>query len=304
MKLICTVILNYNNYDDTKECIDSIIRMQFSSDYTNKIVLIDNCSTDESGERLYHLYGEKIVYLKSDFNCGYAAGNNIGIRYSVEQGANYICVLNNDTVAFENCILPCVEYLEEYPNTGFIGPLIENYDDAMVQSTGGDIFWRKGSIIVKNQGVSKGNLPKEIESDYIGGACLIFRSNLIEKIGFIPEDYFLFFEETEWCWKAKKNGMRNVCLTSVSIRHKGSASIDAISGLHAYLMERNRVIFLRKNAPDFITYIRAIMFLIIKYIKKGIFENKEYFNYLKYMRDGLNNTVDSKYPFIYTGIKK
>ena len=117
-----------------------------------------------------------------------------------------------------------------------------------------------------------------------------------------PKDWSrmrLFFEETEWCWKAKNAGYRNICLSSTYIRHKGSASIDSIEGLHSYMMERNRVIFLRRNAPDKKTFCRAIIFLFLLYGRNGLLEDKRYFKYWGYMIDGLRNRVNRiKYPFI------
>ena len=299
MRIIFTVILNYNNYNDTKCCIDSLFDIESSNKYKNKIIVVDNCSSDGSGEQIRANYGDRIIYIASNLNCGYAAGNNIGIKYALEHEADYICVLNNDTVANEDFLLPCINYLEQNENVGFVSPTIMNYDDNLVQSTGGDIVFKKGLVTVKNNGDKIDGLPETIESDYLGGACLIFRSSLVKKIGMIPENYFLFFEETEWCWKAKIQGLQNICITTASIKHKGSASIDTINGLHAYLMERNRVVFLKRNSPNRLIYMLAILFLILKYIKKGAFENKEYFNYLLFMRDGIKNIVDSKYPFIY-----
>lgn len=295
---IYTVILNYNNYEDTKECIDGIKRIQLSDGYINNVILVDNCSTDNSGKKLQQLYNGTITYLQSDMNYGYAAGNNIGIKYALTQKADYICVLNNDTVVYEDFLSPCIAVLKEYSDIAFISPTIENFCDDLVQSTGGDIFFSKGLVTVKNNGTKRSDLPEQIESDYIGGACLIFKSNLVEKIGLIPENYFLFFEETEWCWKAKLNGMRNICLTKTAIKHKGSATIDAVDGLHAYMMERNRVVFLKRNAPSRLVYMSAIIFLMFKYIKKGIMESHAYFNYLQYMNDGRKNRVDNKYPFV------
>lgn len=296
---IYTVILNYNNYEDTKECIDSIKRIKILDGYVNEIILVDNCSTDKSGERLRQLYKDTITYLQNDTNCGYAVGNNIGIKYAIKQGADYICVLNNDTVADEDFLSPCIEALNRNSNIAFISPTIENYNDGLVQSTGGDIFFEKAMVTVKNSGAVRYSLPEQIDCDYIGGACLIFKSDLVNLIGFIPENYFLFFEETEWCWRAKKNGMRNICLTTAAIKHKGSASINSITGLHAYLMERNRVVFLIRNAPSRLIYLHAIAFLMLRYIKKGILDNPEYFNYLRYMNDGRKNRVDKRYPFVY-----
>lgn len=298
IKNIYIIVLNYNNYDDSYECINSLLKLNNSFEYYNNIILVDNASSDGSGERLKKIFNESVIYLQSDINCGYAAGNNIGIKYAIEHNADFICVLNNDTVSYENFLIPCVKYLENHKNVAFISPAIEEYKSDNVQSTGGDIILKKGLVTVKNSGKKRKDLQTIIESDYIGGACLIFKTQITKDIGLIPENYFLFFEETEWCYRAKKRGFRNVCLTDTYIKHKGSASIDSISGLHAYLMERNRIVFLKRNSPNKIIYIVAVIYLKLKYIKKAIFEDKEYLKYLKYINDGEKNKIDSKYPFI------
>lgn len=299
MLSIYTIILNYNNFKDTYECVDSLSHLEKANMFNHKIIIVDNASTDGSGAKLKHIFGDTVIYLQNDVNSGYAAGNNLGIKYALEKNADYICVLNNDTLVENDFYFECINYLNENEDVGFVSPVIENFNNNLVQSTGGDIVFRKGLVTVKNNGAVREKLSPIIESDYIGGACMVFKAELIKKIGFIPENYFLFFEETEWCWKAKTRGMRNLCLSSVYIKHKGSASIDTVTGLHAYLMERNRVVFLRRNSPNYIIYIRALIYLTIKYIKKGLIENRKYFKYLKYMNDGRRNIVDKHYPFVY-----
>ena len=79
------------------------------------------------------------------------------------------------------------------------------------------------------------------------GACLVFRANLLDQISYLPEAYFLFFEETEWCLKAKKAGKKSVCLPTHFVIHKGSVTINRIGGLSEYLFERNRVLFAKRN---------------------------------------------------------
>ena len=299
MQSVCTVILNYNNYDDTCECIDSILGLKISDDLLNIIVLVDNASTDNSGQRLSQEYKSRIVYIESEKNMGYAAGNNLGIEYAVSQKFDYICVLNNDTCVTEDIYAPCIDFLGSHKDVGFMSPAVLDYADEKVQSTGGDIQFKKGYVSVKNNGKPRSEITGTTDSDYLGGACLFFKPALVDIIGLIPENYFLFFEETEWCWKAKMAGYRNVCLNSVGIKHKGSASIDGIGGLHTYLMERNRVVFLKRNAPNKLVFFTAVIYLIFKYGKKGIIENRTYFKYWGYMFDGIRNRVNmAEYPFI------
>lgn len=299
MKSIYTIILNYNNLSDTCECIDSLNQLDYSCDYDYKIVLVDNFSNDGSYEKLQELYSDRITIIRTENNLGYAGGNNVGIRYSIKENADYICILNNDTVVTENFYLECVGLLNESDDIAFVSPVIEEYDIDVVQSTGGDIIIQKGLVTLKNNNVKRESLSGIIQCDYVGGACMLFKASLINIIGEIPENYFLFFEETEWCYKAKKCGLNNYCVTSTMVKHKGSASIDSIGGLHSYLMERNRIVFIKRNASSNMLIARAVIYLVLKYIKWGICKDKKYFRYLEYIKDGLFNIVDyKKYPFI------
>lgn len=297
MNKICIVILNYNNYKDTIECVQSLQRIIDSSKHD--IVVVDNASTNDSVVQLKKVLSH-LQIIESPDNRGYAHGNNIGIKYAKAKGYDYICVLNNDTVVEIDFLELCIQNLERNLNIAFISPtLVEYKDKNLVQSTGGDIFINKGLVTLKNHGANRDELPLVIESDYIGGACMVFKTSLLDEVGYIPESYFLFFEETEWCYKAKKLGYKNICLTDSYIYHKGSVSIKSISGLQEYLMERNRVVFVRRNSGNMFVYFQFLSYLFIRQIyriltgkeKRGLVKIKSYF-------DGIFNIVDAKYPFV------
>ena len=190
-KKIYTVILSYNNFDDTKECIDSSINN--IKNISNTILIVDNGSVDNSFEKLEELYKEKCVYIKNNKNLGYAGGNNIGIRYAIDHGADYVCILNNDTVVPMNFLNPCIEYLEKNDNVAFVGPVIVDYYSGLVQSTGGNIKYNKGEIITINNNVKLNHIQKNVHCDYVGGACMVFKTEIIQKLGYLPENYFFFF---------------------------------------------------------------------------------------------------------------
>lgn len=288
------VILNYNNYEDTLACISSLNHL---NETENKVYVVDNCSTNESYVQLNNNLPEFVQLIQSGENGGYAAGNNIGIKKAIEEGCTHICVLNNDTVVTCDFLEECIDYLENHHEVAFVGPAILDFMTGLVQSTGGDIIMSHGRVTMKNNGIHLDELPAEIESDYIGGACIISRTEVINKIGFIPENYFLFFEETEWCYRAKMAGYKNVCLSSTSIRHKGSASVTAIGDLQEYLMERNRVVFVRRNSskPQFAVFF---IYVLCRNLYISIFRSSKYFSNFKSYFDGLFNRVSKKYPFV------
>ena len=295
---VCFIILNYNGFADTKDCVISLfsaINMK-----QNEIVIIDNGSKDDSYNLLSQLKSEELPFhlIETGTNLGYARGNNIGIKYALNKGYKYVCILNNDTIIEENFLKSCIDYLETYNDVAFVGPTLLNYNNNRVQSTGGDIHIKTGKVTQKNSGRLQQDLPEIIEADYVGGACIIFSTRKMDKLGFIPEDYFLFFEETEWCYQAKKKGLRNVVINSTYIRHKGSASINKIDAFSTYMMNRNRVVFVRRNVDRRMVYWLFLVYNIARIIHSSLKYDVSHIKEIKYSLDGAFNLVDKNYSFI------
>lgn len=291
------LVLNYNGYKDTIECVDSLLNISYEN---FKIIIIDNKSSDDSLLELKkQKWGEMVEILELDKNYGYAAGNNKGIEYALINGAEYICVLNNDVIVEKDFLSNLVNKYKKNNNIAVIGPAICEYNDSeIIQSTGAFINLKKGQVPPINNGIKIEEIgEKDISCDYIGGACMLFNKNIIEKFGFIPENYFLFFEETEWCYKIKKSGMNIICSTDSIIYHKGSISINKIGGLSKYFMERNLIVFVKRNAT-FWQKNYFFVYLILRSIKRLIFK-KEDISTIKNYLDGLFNKINKKYNFVY-----
>ena len=296
----CIIILNYNGFADTKECINSILEnIELTK---NKIVVVDNGSSKGEIELLRNLCkNEKICLIETHKNLGYARGNNVGIQYAIVNQFVYICILNNDTIIVEDFLTPCMETLSLHHEVGFLGPAIIDYKTNKIQSTGGEIDMLRGRVDLLNPGadpkiILKGN--RFVSCDYVGGACIICRTDLIEKIGTIPENYFLFYEETEWCYKALKIGYRNLCQTDTIVIHKGSQSTNHYRGLQEYLMARNRVVFVKRNAQNTFNFITFLVYLFLGNVKRMCMDYKRFKPYFRYYLDGLTGKVDTKYPFV------
>lgn len=285
---IYIIILNYNNANDTIECINSIrIATKNCNSYAYHIIIVDNASSDDSVMILQNFIGNDIELVVASQNLGYAAGNNIGIRHALRYDPDYLVILNNDTVIDRNTISCCIKALENDNNLGIAGPVILNYGTNIIQSSGADVDFYKLISIPCN--ADKVYYPKNTVEyhDYVGGACLVFNAELIKKIGYLPEQYFLFWEETEWCILAQRSGKKVGCVYNASIQHKGSATIKRTNTKSDYYLERNRVIFSKRNSPSLYIKIISIIRLFASAFKNGIFKDKNYFNYLKYYIDGL-----------------
>ena len=236
--------------------------------------------------------------IQTGKNLGYAGGNNIGIKIAIENEADYICILNNDVIVERDFLEKLVKYLEKNKNTDMVGPMICEYDESnIIQSTGAMVNLFNGVITLINHGSRENEIKEKIiECDYIGGACILVRKETIDQIGLLPENYFLFFEETEWCLNAKKNGYNIICNCNAKVKHKGSASIDKVSGLSEYFMHRNRVVFEKRNANLF--QLGIFYFYITLHIFYRILFKRGSSFIIKYYFDGLFNKVNEKYDFV------
>lgn len=281
--IVYIIVLNFNNAKDTLETLKSLDR-QF--DFQKRIILIDNASSKQCVKELEENISDDVIFIKNSSNLGYAAGNNVGIKYAIEHDADYIAILNNDVIANSDSFDSCINLLKEDKKIGVVGPAIVEYCSNKVQSTGAYINFMKLCTPIINHGIEYEKRNFNIQCDYVGGACMLFRGDIISEVGYLPENYFLFWEETEWCYRVKKHGYKVICTLNGFVKHKGSATINKIAGIGPYYMERNKVIFAKRNTKNMFILFASFMYLILRLIIKGIVKDKKYFLYLQYYWDG------------------
>jgi len=241
---------------ETIECIDSV----FNITYPNfQIIVVDNNSNDNSVEILKQKY-PMLYIIDNKNNFGYANGNNQGIKYALQQGAKYICILNNDVIVEKNFLEPLINRFDLDKSIGIVGPCICEYlNQNLIQAMGANINLFTGLTQPKYKKKEYKNIKNnDITVDYLGGACFVVKSEVFNKIGLIPENYFLFFEETEFCLKALRNKFKLMCVSESKVYHKGSATISKFQGLSYFFLNKNRIVFMRRNA----NMIEKIIFFI------------------------------------------
>ena len=267
------VIINWNNWPDVLECLESLK----NNDYPNyQVVIIDNGSKEKPEPPSPEI---KIIY--NEENLGFSGGNNIGIKYALEQGADYVLLLNDDTIVSQDFLSKLVEIGESNEKFGMIGPKIYYYEDKnRIWSAGGKINWlyNKGEMKGYNE-IDRGQYdsPEIQETEYLTGCCLLVKRAVIEKVGLMPKDYFLYYEETDWSLKARRAGFQCVFVPEAKIWHKGSRSAVAGSSSYIYYHVRNGLIMAQRYAP---WYIKPIVHLdaylrVIKQLIKLIFFPKK-----------------------------
>lgn len=249
-KSVYIIVLNYKNLADTVACLASLRNITYKNYH---IVVVDNDSQDGSCEYLKE-HEKDCCILQSGENRGYAAGNNIGIRYALEQGADYVCILNNDVEAEPDFLTKLVRYMESTPDVGMTGPVVYEFTERdRIQSAGFSITVGRGGTKPLLQGKTRTAIraDKKVEfCDGLGGACLLVKREVLEKAGLIPENYFLFFEEMEWCLTIRKKGYKLATVLTAEVYHKGSATLKKTGTLSRYYMARNQALFVRRNGTS------------------------------------------------------
>ncbi len=258
---IFAVVLNWNGADDTIGCVKFLKKMRLEDSQLN-IVIVDNGSKPDEIEKLERLSG--VTLIENKRNLGYAGGNNIGIRYALDKGADYVLIINNDTIAHENLVVRLVEAAEKDLDGGIFSPKMyfargfEFHKNRYKKSEIGKVIWYAGgdmdwkNVYGSNHGVDeidRGQFNKVKEIDFATGACMFIRSEMFKKVEFFDERYYLYLEDVDLSLRAKKTGYKVWFVPKATLWHKVSQSSAIGSELNDYYTTRNRLLFGIKYAP-------------------------------------------------------
>lgn len=254
--LVCIVLVNWNGWKDTTACVLSCM----SLDHPRfDVIVVDNGSTDSSVTELRKL--EAATIIEAGRNLGFAGGNNLGIAEALKRGASYVWLLNNDTVVEKDSLSALVDALETDRSIGMVGSKIYFSDRP-------DVLWFAGGCISPCWGRTfhrgegerdRGQYDDERDVDYVSGASLLVRRSVIEQLGPMPEDYFLYWEETDWCERARQSGWRVTYVPTSRVWHRvGASTPDAKAYTNWRYEGRNRVMFYRRNRPRATARVAAL----------------------------------------------
>lgn len=260
MTKVFVVIVNFNGIEDTLECIKSIKKLSVIN-YQLSVVVVDNGSTDDSIKKLKKV--KDIHRIESLENTGFVGGNNLGIKYSLESNADYVLLLNNDTIVKQDLIQKFLSAAEDNPKAGIFTPKIyfypgfEFHKNKYSKSEEGRVIWYAGglldwdNLLGSNRGVDDtdiGQYETSYEPDFATGACMFVKVSVFSQIGLLDKRYFLYLEDVEFSERAKKVGFKILFVPEAILWHKVSRS-SAIGGeLNDYFITRNRLLFGLKYA--------------------------------------------------------
>lgn len=348
---VSIIIINWNGWKDTIECLESLYKIKYPN---YQVILIDNASEDESLNKI-ELYCEgkipveskffeydpsnkpintfkytnneinsgkpkginqniaeidskkqdihsnrKLILIKNDKNYGFAEGNNIGIRYAVETlKADYVLLLNNDTVVDPLFLTKLMEISVKKSSIGFVGPKTYFYDfegkNNVITFAGGSLNLKKGMSQSTGFGeLDKGQYDKIKTVEYVEGSCILVKKEVLEKIGFLDPKYFAYWEETDLCVRGKNEGYKSVFVPEAKIWHKVSSSVPNPTMI--YFMNRNMFWFMKKYAKQkeylsFLIYFFGYKFwdMNFKYFYNSLYKMKfdDNKSFIRGVKDGL-----------------
>lgn len=284
MKTVFIIILNFNGEKDTIECLDSINQLLTTS-YQLRTIVVDNGSKDKlavSSNPSTLLRASELVVIRNNENLGFAGGNNVGISYALKNGADYIMILNNDTVVDKNLVAELLKAMDKDKTIGIVVPKIyfakgfEFHKDRYKKEDLGKVIWYAGgemdwkNVLGHHRGVDEvdgGQYDSVEETDFASGCCMMVKKEVFEKIGMFDPKYFLYYEDSDLSQKAKAAGFKIVFAPKAILWHKNAGSAGGSgSTLQDYYITRNRLFFGLRYASlrSKLALLRESMGLLIK----------------------------------------
>lgn len=240
--LVSIITVNFRQAKVTCDLLDSLTAVSYPN---FEVILVDNGSIkDETSLFLTH-YPEANVVV-STANLGFSGGNNLGFEHAK---GKYVLLLNNDTIVPPDFLQPLVKLLEDHPKIGIVSPRIYFYDQPNVFQYAG--FTKVNPLTGRNMRI--GSMEKDKDQyRYTAptasghGACMLVRSDLYEQLNGLPEYYFMYYEEIDFCERAAKLGFTSYFCGDSYIHHRQSISMGRMSPMKTYYLNRNRILFMRK----------------------------------------------------------
>ena len=258
--LVSIISVLYNQLDVTIDFLNCVYNLTYPN---FEVILVDNASKIDPTDILKSKF-PKVKIIRSDENLGFAGGNNLGIE---EAKGDILFFINNDTEFSGNVLEPMVEELMKSPEIGIISPKVKYFGTNIIQyggSGGINQFTGRG----KTRGIHKvddGSYNNIDETVLAFGTAMLVPMRIVKEVGMIPEHYFLYYEEHDWCEQIKKAGYRILYFGKVSIYHKESISVGKKSPLKMYYMTRNRVLFYRRNLSGIKLFMALSFYILVSF---------------------------------------
>jgi GT2 family glycosyltransferase len=241
---VVTVVVNYRHYDDTVRCISALQ----ASDYLNqRVIVVENTEMGDRTADLGDMLDPGIEVVDAGGNLGFAGGCNVGTRSALAQGAEFVWLVNPDAVVAPDTLSAMLAAAADSPEAGVLGSrILDGNSPPRILFNGGTIdAARKGSPSHQDAG----RLDRDVldagvrDVDYVTGSCFLVRRNVLQRVGLLPEEYFLYFEETDYCVRVRQAGWRVVIVPKARVWHFQRSTSQLPEPYYIYYMCRNRALF-------------------------------------------------------------
>lgn len=272
-KNIAILIVVYNGRAYIKDCLQSL-KQQTSHDFD--IIIVDNASTDDSVSIVKQEFAEAVI-ISSPSNLGYAGGNNLGLKYILDNEYQYVLLINEDTIADNKLLEVLLSYANEMTA---VAPIM--YKDRQRKKKwyyGGEMDMQKG----KSSNISPQPIINAREVTFITGCCILLHTNILRKIGLFDEKYYLYYEDDDLSMRMLNNGIKMLNVAETWLWHR--VQHRQASGYYMYYMTRNQLYFQHKYSIFFeASPFKTIIQLVRRY---WIVANPEDLKYRKYVGMGI-----------------
>jgi GT2 family glycosyltransferase len=283
--LISIITVNYNGLALTVELLNSIKQLSYKN---LEIFVVDNASKESPQQYLAEHFPE-VKCIRSDENLGFAGGNNLAAR---QAKGDFIFYINNDAEITEGCLEKLISLFEKRPKLGIVSPLICYFNESkgasndLIQYAG---MTQMNALTARNSTIGEktrdtGQYADAKPTAYAHGAAMMISRKATEKVGLMFDNFFLYYEELDWCERIRKAGFEIYVEPRARIYHKESATVGASSTLKTYYINRNRIYFMRRNygGLGFVAFLVFLTFVaipknILTFILRGSFDHAKVF---------------------------
>ena len=275
MKRVGAVICNFNKKEDVLNCIQSVLESKYT-DYD--LYVVDNASSDGSAEAIREKYGSQVTVLVNAENLGGSGGFNTGLRKALEKGYEYLYCLDNDVLVDENAMGELVEFLDTHPDSGMAGSRVYHMENpGVIQQFGQIVDFKYYCTEAKFLGKTDADGIPDVEySDAVAACSLMVRKSLIDEIGLMPEDNFLYWDDTEWGYCCNLAGYKVASVGSSVVLHRmGAKKLNEL------------ITLLQKNNP-YLDYDIAY-FQYGKNVEHGIYDAYDNVALLMHQKPSIKN---------------
>lgn len=257
MTNVFIIILNFNGRYNILQCLYSLKQLKENS-FKKTIIVVDNASSDDSIKAISQDY-PKVTLIANKENVGFSEGNNIGIRYALSHGSDFVLILNSDTIVDKDMIEELLTVSTSDKKIAVVAPKIyfakgyEFHKNRYKKNDLGKVIWYAGGIIDWNNiighhlgvdEVDHGQYDKKEETEYASGCCMLVKKEVFKEIGLFDSKYFLYYEDSDFCKKVKDAGYKIMYQPKAILWHKNAGSAGGSgSTLQDYYITRNRLLF-------------------------------------------------------------